>query len=62
MPHGGASLGDSAKKAVLRATDPHDHNIFEDPNRVRAEWSEIEGEADLSVIQIPAASVSLIET
>ena len=58
--HGGAAFGDSAKKAVLQAADPHDHNTFEAPNRVRAAWSEVSA-ASLSPIELPPAAVVMVD-
>ena len=58
--HGGAAFGDSAKMAVLQAADPHDHNTFEAPDRVRAVWSEVP-ESPRSPIELPPASVVMVE-
>ena len=58
--HGGAAFGDSAKQAVLQAADPHDHNTFEARIGWRAVWSEVP-EAPLSPIELPPASVVMVE-
>ena len=58
--HGGAAFGDSAKMAVLQAADPHGHNTFEAPDRVRTVWSEVPA-VSLSPIELPPASVVMVE-
>lgn len=51
----------TARQAVLAAGDPHDHNTFEDPGTVGAVWSEMAVSGDQIQLEIPAASVVLLE-